>query len=44
MIDIYNSNNPEGAANAIKDYASKMWSANGDMADDITVIVVFFEQ
>ena len=42
--DYYNSNNPEGAANAIKDYASKMWSANGDMADDITVIVLFFGQ
>lgn len=40
--DYYNSNNPEGAANAIKDYASKMWNANGDMADDITVIVLFF--
>ena len=40
--DYYNKGSPLGAATAIREYASKMWSINGDMEDDITVIVLFF--
>lgn len=40
--DYYNKGSPQGAATAIREYASKMWSVNGDMEDDITVIVLFF--
>ena len=39
--DYYNRNDAEGCANAIKENAVRMWNANGDIMDDITVVVVF---
>ena len=39
--DFYNRNDAEGCANAIKENAVRMWNANGDIMDDITVVVVF---
>ena len=38
----YGKRDAIGAAKDIKNYAKKLWEINGDISDDITVVVIYF--
>ena len=41
ILEYYDKGDIEGCVESIKDSAVKMWNANGDIMDDISIIVVF---
>ena len=41
VLEYYDKGDIEGCVESIKDSAVKMWNANGDIMDDISIIVVF---